>query len=135
MTGIKPSQYGRQGSISRPPPPRVLNEVKVMDCKNHRARSKQRPFIVRREKNRGPIPREPVRQAHLIPPLSPARIDRLESDLRQRDGKPGVKIAIDDAFYPTLRRRTQHLDQVPTDSGAHAIRQLAPIYAHSYHAV
>src|SRR3989442_11978838 len=106
--------------MGRPPLLRVSNEVKVMDCKNDRARRIQRTFVVGRQKYGDAVSRELERQAHLIPPLSPAASDRLNRDLRQHDWKPGFEIAIDDAFHFTLRCRTQHLDQVTTDSGTHA---------------
>jgi hypothetical protein len=93
-----------------------------MDCKNDWARRIKRTFVVGRQKYGDAVSRELERQAHLIPPLSPATIDRLKTDFRQRDGKPGFEIAIDDAFHFPLRRRTHHLDQVPTDSGARASR-------------
>src|SRR2546422_3383118 len=69
--------------MGRPPLLRVSNEVKVMDCKNDRARRIQRTFVVGRQKYGDAVSRELERQAHLIPPLSPVTLDRLKSEDRK----------------------------------------------------
>ena len=125
--GVQARHRGHGRVIDGSALPGIADEEQVVDRQHDGARRAQRALVVGREEHRGGVPDEGARQAHLIPPLGPRRVEHAPVDPWQRRLEARAGVAVRDARPAVERRGAQHLEQVAADARAHTGPELARV--------